>query len=279
MFIPHVIHSNFQLAQVGLSAKSLHPQTITLQSRPTWQMENMEALSVWTQFQPLFTARLFCMNNANSLLADQDCFGTKHGRSFTNNQMIPASGSLAFFSYRLKPIPSEANQHTSLQPHAGLKKQAAYDDDYGLTSCSRNEPFVSINCCGWRREGSGGSATSVHRSFACVCVQKSEWCPYALMKKAQFEEWVSSPGNKSPGRKIIRLCASNNPSQPCLLTTPHPLLLLLLLPCLSCKPGEQRGWGPHCLLTNMPFSRLGPHWWIIQALPSALLRFLIKVRR
>lgn len=124
-------------------------------------------------------------------------------------------------------------------------------------------------------EGSDDTSTSVHLSRAGVCILKSELCPCTVMKKAQLEEWISSLWNKSPGRKIICLCASNNPSQPCLLTTPH----LLLLPCLSCKLGELHGRGPHCLLTNTPFSRLGPHWWIIQALPSALLRFLIKVRR
>lgn len=124
------------------------------------------------------------------------------------------------------------------------------------------------------REGSDNT-TNVSLSFARVRILKCELCPCTVMKKAQLEEWISSPWNKSPGRKIICLCASNNPSQPCLLTAPH----LLLLPCLSCKLGELHGRGPHCLLTNTPFSRLGPHWWIIQALPSALLRFLIKVRR
>lgn len=84
------------------------------------------------------------------------------------------------------------------------------------------------------RRGSDNTTAPVLYSCAGVCILKSEWCSCTVMKKAQLEEWISSLWNKSPGRKIICLCASNNPSLPCLLTTPH----LPLLPCLSHKLGS-----------------------------------------
>lgn len=79
---------------------------------------------------------------------------------------------------------------------------------------------------GWWGAESDNIATSVHLSCADVCILKAELCPCLVMKKAQLEECVSSRWNKSPGRKIISLRASNNPPQPCLLTTPDLLLLL-----------------------------------------------------
>ena len=54
-----------------------------------------------------------------------------------------------------------------------------------------------------------------------------------------------------PGRKIIGLCASNKPSQPCLVTTP---LLPPSSPCLGPRQGEAVGWA--CLLTNTPFHQV-----------------------
>lgn len=102
------------------------------------------------------------------------------------------------------------------------------------------------------KEG-GGSMASVRRGR---CTHAKMWIT------ARFEEprhgyrnGFPHCGINSACRKVICLCASNNPSQPRLLTL---AIYSAPSPPPTQKLGELYGRGPHCLLTNTTFSRLGP---------------------
>lgn len=120
-------HTNFQLAQVGLTAKSLHPQTITLQSSPTWQMENMEALSVWTRS----CSNHFLLHASFAWTMQTVCWLTRIALARDMEDPLQIikwflqAGVRLCLSYRLKPIPSEANQRTSLQPPCSSLKTSS----------------------------------------------------------------------------------------------------------------------------------------------------------